>query len=309
MLGAAPTCKLYRGVLFLLAIVAGGIATLFIGSANAQAEVQKPRAHVAPVWGVALDGRQADQPNLELLAQAKAAGVNAIVTDPKRWSTERHRRLASLARGLGMFLIEPRRPSKDAGSATELSARCTSGRRVHRPCAFVATSAREAVELARRGTVDYVVVRLGSPADLEAGQREAVDPDATDHRAHRRRISQAGLELGSGDRLGCYRIRRRLSRPASRALLRRRRFGTTSGSCRSTTPVRPPSTRLRATAAAQAVETACRRPRRSQPLWQARARPASFSNGRPRPTTSVLPVTGSTWVARASALRLRLLSR
>jgi chitodextrinase len=166
MLGAAPTCKLYRGVPFLLAIVAGGLATLLISSANAQAEVQQARAHVAPVWGVALDGRQADQPSLELLAQAKAAGVNAIVTDPKRWSTERHRRLVSLARGLGMFLIEPRRPSNDDGSATELGARCTSGRRVHRPCAFVAKSPREAVELARRGTVDYVVVRLGSPADL-----------------------------------------------------------------------------------------------------------------------------------------------
>jgi chitodextrinase len=167
MLGAAPTCKPYRGVLFLLAIVAGGLATLLISTANAQAEVQKGRAHVAPVWGVALDGRQPDQPNLELLAQAKAAGVNAIVTDPKRWSTERHRRLASLARGLGMFLIEPRRPSKDAGSATELRARCKSGLQAHRPCAFVAKSAPEAVELARRGTVDYVVLRLGSPADLK----------------------------------------------------------------------------------------------------------------------------------------------
>ena len=133
MLGAAPTCKSHRGMYLGLVSVVVGVATLLISAGKASGEVQA-KARAAPVWGVALDGRQTDEPNLELLAQAKAAGVNAIVTDPKRWSVERHRRLASLARGLGMFLIEPRRPSKQEVGSSALHARCESGRRVHRPC-------------------------------------------------------------------------------------------------------------------------------------------------------------------------------
>ena len=165
MLGAAPTCKPYRGVLCRLTVVAAGLVMLLTSAGNAPAEVQKARDRVAPVWGIALDGRQTDEPNLELLAQAKAAGVNAVVTDPNRWSPERHRRLAGLARGLGMLLIEPRRPGKT--SPERVRSLCDVGARTHHPCAFVSKSAHEAVNLARRGAVDYVVVRLSSPADLD----------------------------------------------------------------------------------------------------------------------------------------------
>src|SRR5262249_42281188 len=164
MLGAAPTCRRYRGI-FRLASVSVGLAAALVFAANALAATPKSQrdAGPVPVWGIALDGRQVDEPNLELLSQAKAAGLNAIVTDPKRWSSARHQRLVEMAWQLGLLLIGPRRP--DSGSAGQ--EHCAAQRRMHHPCAVVALSAPEANTLARRTKADYVVVRLDSPAGLQ----------------------------------------------------------------------------------------------------------------------------------------------
>ena len=168
MLGAAPTCERYRGILFRFVVLAAALAVPLASAVNAVAASPQagPENARTAVWGVALDGRQSDEPNLELLSEAKAAGLNAIVTDPKRWSPARHRRLVEMARQLGLLLIEPRRPA--AGSADlDLSvSQCAAQRRVHRPCAVVATSASEANAFARETNADYVVVGLDSPADF-----------------------------------------------------------------------------------------------------------------------------------------------
>ena len=66
MLAAAPTCKRYRGALFRLAGVVGGVATLFFLTANASAGEHQPKAGASaiPVWGVALiSGRTYDVGN------------------------------------------------------------------------------------------------------------------------------------------------------------------------------------------------------------------------------------------------------
>src|SRR5436309_13247716 len=99
MLGAAPTCKRYRGIICRIAILSAALAVPLALTANAFAAGPKSKQDIArtPVWAIALDGRQSDEPNLELLSQAKAAGLNAVVTDPKRWSPSRHTRLVQMA--------------------------------------------------------------------------------------------------------------------------------------------------------------------------------------------------------------------
>ena len=168
MLGAAPTCKRYRGLAFRYAILALALAAQLAFAANALAAPPRNQHNTRPtrVWGIALDGRQSDEPNLELLSQAKAAGLNAIVTDPKRWSPSRHTRLVELARQLGLLLIEPQRPALGSADRELTADRCKAQRSLHRPCAVVATSATEASLFARHTNADYVVVRLDSPADL-----------------------------------------------------------------------------------------------------------------------------------------------
>ena len=168
MLGAAPTCKHHRGLAFRYAILALALAAQLLFAANALAAPPKSKQDIRPtrVWGIALDGRQPDEPNLELLSQAKAAGLNAIVTDPKRWSPSRHTRLVEMARQLGLLLIEPRRPALGSANRDMTADRCKAQRSLHRPCAVVATSATEANLFARHTKADYVVVRLESPTDL-----------------------------------------------------------------------------------------------------------------------------------------------
>ena len=167
MLGAAPTCKRYRGLAFRLVILAAALAVQLALTASALAAPPKSNG-VQPtrVWGIALDGRQTDEPNLELLSQAKEAGLNAIVTDPERWSPSRHLRLVEMARQLGLLLIEPRRPVLGSADPEITAQQCEAQRSLHRPCAVVATSVTEANVFARHTRADYVVVRLDSPADL-----------------------------------------------------------------------------------------------------------------------------------------------
>ena len=170
MLEAAPTAQRYRGTLFCLASVIAGITTLLYSVDHASARVQYGAGHEgttrASLWGLALDGRQGDEPSAELLAAARNAGVNAIVTDPRRFSPARHRELIGLARKMGMLLIEPRRPSALSRDVRAQRDRCQAQRRELQACALVAKSAHEALALARRGTVDYVVVQLSSLAEL-----------------------------------------------------------------------------------------------------------------------------------------------
>ena len=167
MLGAAPTCKHRRGLAFRYLILVAALAAQLVYTANALAAPPKSK-DVQPtrVWGIALDGRQPDEPNLELLSQAKEAGLNAIVTDPKRWSPSRHTRLVEMARQLGLLLIEPQRPALGSSDSEITAQRCKAQRSLHRPCAVVATSVSEANVFARQTKADYVVVRLDSPADL-----------------------------------------------------------------------------------------------------------------------------------------------
>ena len=166
MLEAAPTCKRYQGLLRAVLLTAA-LSVPLASAVNAfAASPQAKPDNARTVWGIALDGRQSDEPNLELLSQAKAAGLNAIVTDPKRWSPSRHKSLVEMARQLGLLLIEPRRPAAGSADLDLPNSHCVAHRRVHRPCAVVATSASEANKFARDTNADYIVVRLDSPADL-----------------------------------------------------------------------------------------------------------------------------------------------
>ena len=167
MLGAAPTCKPYRGIVLCFAVLLAALAAQLTLTANANAAPPTTNAGVrTPAWAIALDGRQPDEPNLELLSEAKAAGLNAVVTDPKRWSPSRHTRLLEMVRQLGMLLIEPRRPVAGTADLGMAESACATQRRLHRPCAVVATSTSEANVFARSTNADYVVVQLGSPAEL-----------------------------------------------------------------------------------------------------------------------------------------------
>ena len=168
MLGAAPTCKPYRGLALRFVILVAAFAVLLSSAANALAAPPKSKEGLVPtpVWAIALDGRQPDEPNLELLSQAKEAGLNAIVTDPKRWSPSRHTRLVAMSQQLGLLLIEPQRPALGSADPAMTADQCTTQRRRHEPCAVVATSTTEANAFARRTTADYVVVQLDSPADF-----------------------------------------------------------------------------------------------------------------------------------------------
>jgi chitodextrinase len=165
MLGAAPTSRRHRGALFSLASVVGVTTMLFV-TANALATAKTATTRSTPFWGVALDGRQADEPNQDLLTEARVAGVRAIVTDPRRWSRARHRRLVAIVRKLDMIVIEPQRPPKTATGWKRLDRRCRADTGTLRRCALVAVSVREAVAIAQHETVPFVVVRLDSPADL-----------------------------------------------------------------------------------------------------------------------------------------------
>ena len=201
-MAAAPTCKPYRGTLFRIASVAGGIATLFIFATNASAARHQANAPHVRVWGVALDGRQPDEPNLNLLDQAKASGVNAVVTDPKRWSPARYRRLTEMARQLGLLLIEPRRPSQGSSDIRAQRARCRAQRLSHHPCALVATTPGEAVRLARRRER-----RLRRRATQLSDRTSTLEYDALyahadNRRSDRRRHAEARCELGRRRRCG-----------------------------------------------------------------------------------------------------------
>src|SRR5215467_2900899 len=140
MLGAAPTCKPYRGLAFCFVLLAAAVSVQLALAANALAAPPKTKPDAGPtaVWGIALDGRQPDEPNLELLSQAKAAGLNAIVTDPKRWPQSRHARLVEMARQLGLLLIEPQRPAAGSADPGSTADQCKAQRRLHQPCAVVA---------------------------------------------------------------------------------------------------------------------------------------------------------------------------
>jgi chitodextrinase/beta-glucanase (GH16 family) len=167
VLGAAPTFKRRRAILLLFVGVVS-ITTLLLVSANTSAKARAATSRPTTFWGVALDGRQPDQPDPELLAEVAGAGVRAIVTDPRRWSPARHERLLATVRKLGMILIEPRRAPTSPGAARTLRTRCHADNGTLRRCALVATSVREAAALEHRGTVDFVVVRLASPTDFQS---------------------------------------------------------------------------------------------------------------------------------------------
>src|SRR5262249_32700996 len=62
--------------------------------------------------------------------------------------------------------IEPQRPAAGSADPGPTADQCKAQRRVHQPCAVVATSASEANAFARKTKADYVVVRLDSPAEL-----------------------------------------------------------------------------------------------------------------------------------------------
>jgi len=165
VLGAAPTSKRHRRIPFSVIGVVGITTLLFVGASTA-ATTQTATTRFTPLWAVALDGRQAEQPDQSLLNDIAGAGVRAIVTDPRRWSRARHHRLFEAVRRLGMILIEPQRPPKSDVGDRRLHARCQKGDGTLRRCALVATSVHEAVGLQRRGNVDFVVVRLESAADF-----------------------------------------------------------------------------------------------------------------------------------------------
>src|SRR5262245_11637046 len=167
MLGAAPTSRRHRGLLLgVIGVV--GVATFLLISSKSTATAKTGTSSSTPFWAVALDGRQAGQPDPEFLTEVAGAGVRAIVTDPRRWSPARHSSLVATVRRLGMILIEPRRPPSTPEAAGALHARCQADSGTVRRCALVARSTREAAELEHRGNVDFVVVRLASPTDFQS---------------------------------------------------------------------------------------------------------------------------------------------
>ena len=62
MLGAAPTCKRYRGILFRFVVLAAALAVPLASAVNAVAASPQagPENARTAVWGVALDGRQSE---------------------------------------------------------------------------------------------------------------------------------------------------------------------------------------------------------------------------------------------------------
>ena len=150
MWSAALPCR-RTGLVLLGSILAA--AAIFIGTPSAPAAA--PAAAPGQVWALALPDsvKTVEQRHLDWLA---AHGVNTIVAFRRTQASLQ--RFAAAAKRSGLMVIGPRKapPSKA----------CASGRSSPVSCAASAITPAAAVRLARRGIVDYVVIRVRTPLQL-----------------------------------------------------------------------------------------------------------------------------------------------
>ena len=148
---AALPCR-HVGIALLGSIVA---AALVVG-ASPSSSAAAPAATAGQVWALALPDsvKTVEQKQMRWLA---ARGVTTIVAFKRPQASLK--RLAASAKKSGLVVIAPKQvaPKKACKSAAGSSLLT---------CAVVVTTPAAAVRLARRGLVDYVVIRVKTPLQL-----------------------------------------------------------------------------------------------------------------------------------------------
>ncbi len=146
---AALPCR-HVGIALLGSIVAAAL----VAGASPSSSAAAPAAPAGQVWALALPSsvKSVQQKQMSWLA---ARGVTTIVAFKRPPATLK--RLAASAKRSGLVVIAPRQvaPKKACRSAGSLVM-----------CAVVVATPAAAVRLARRGLVDYVVIRVKTPLQL-----------------------------------------------------------------------------------------------------------------------------------------------
>ena len=146
---AALPCR-HVGIALLGSIVAAAL----VAGASPSSSAAAPAAPAGQVWALALPSsvKSVQQKQMSWLA---ARGVTTIVAFKRPPATLK--RLAASAKKSGLVVIAPRQvaPKKACRSAGSLVM-----------CAVVVATPAAAVRLARRGLVDYVVIRVKTPLQL-----------------------------------------------------------------------------------------------------------------------------------------------
>jgi chitodextrinase len=162
MLGAAPRVSLFRAVFAAVAVASTLVAVpLASGAVTASAG---GTASSSGIWAVAFPSAKQTQLSTGLFVRLKQAGVSTIVVQRSGWGPDAHKLLARYAGNNFTKLVEPVAAPKTTAQQAALRAHCTGKRTVIDRCAVTAANADGARAWLKRGTVDFVVLRLASVA-------------------------------------------------------------------------------------------------------------------------------------------------
>src|SRR4051794_40549065 len=159
VLGAAPRFSFVR-----VLVVAVFGAVLLGVAPSASSMVRVDGGVVSPVWAAALPAADKTMLSTQLFVRLREAGIATLVVQRPGWPAAAHSRLVGFAAKARTRLVEPVAAPRTKAQLAGLHARCTGSRALVDGCAVLAAGPDKARAWLTKGSVDFVVVRVGSAA-------------------------------------------------------------------------------------------------------------------------------------------------
>jgi chitodextrinase len=147
-----------------LAVLVAGLVWAPAGAGMVRAQA----AGVPGVWAVALPAAKQTRLSRPFFVGLRRAGVSTLVVQRSGWGPGAHKRLVRYAANNRVRLVEPVAEPKTRLQRLLLGSRCAGRRARVDPCAVLVRTPSSARVWLKKQRVDFVVLRLASPAGFSA---------------------------------------------------------------------------------------------------------------------------------------------